>query len=305
MKNTQELSFFQTQTQNQSKNTIKQPAIIELENNLKTLKQQKQTDKTLQEIREITSKIKKQKELNKLTVSKLEINNLSHLFFFDSTNGYKKLTENSAIIYAGNIAKRIGRRVNLKTDTDNYAKSEFGTVSIILSEELVEKFSAIGITKDEELSTPHIHAFKLSEPISESYFRTLQDTLKKDSEHINQIIMPKNLIPTLFIYLKELLEILFYTIKNMPEFPRDIFGKEILKMSDEMITEYLRFTDGKISKLDLATTLYISSTKLKRKLKTFEILHLISNHNICRILEKTIAIERLSAKYYKEESIKK
>lgn len=277
-----------------------QPTIKTLEEKASLLSQAKKSKENLEKIATLKSQIKQQKELNKLTATKMEIGNLSHLIFFDSTNGYTKLTENSAVIYAGNVAKRIGRRVNLRQDTDNYAKSEFGVVSIKLSDELIEKLLAINIAKDPELSTAHIHAFKLDKPISESYLKSLQNTLKKDSEQINQIIMPGNPIPTLFIYIKELLEICYYNTKNMSEFPRQTFGEEILKIPSEMMTEYLRHADGRITKTEMAKNLYISATKLKRQMKAVEILHLISNRNICRMLERTIAIERLAAKYYKE-----
>lgn len=280
------------------------PTILELEQELHILEQQKSTKAILEKITQIKSKIKHQKELNKLTAAKLEIGNLTHLIFFDSTGGYAKLTDNSAIIYSGSIAKRLGRRVNLRQDTDNYAKSTFGVVSIRLNDSLIQKLSAINIKLDQKLSTPHIHAYKMGEPISKTHLQTLQDNLKQDAARTNKIIMPHDPIPTLFIYLKELTEICYYNTKNMPDYARHIYGEELATTINLMLKAYLRYADNRVSKQEMAMTLYGEAIKTKRQLKTIEILHLISNRNICRILERIVAIERLSTKYYKEEDAK-
>lgn len=284
-----------------SKSTKNPETISILESQLKSLAQKPKTQTNTAKIKQLTQKIKHQKELNKLTTAKLEIGNLSHLIFFDSTGGYTKLTDNSAIIYAGNIAKRIGRRVNLRQDTDNYAKSTLGIVSVRLNEELIQKLAAIGIKPDKNLSTTHIHAFKLDKPIEETFLQTLQDNIKQDLERVNKIIMPHDPIPTLFIYLKELLEITYYNTKTMPDFARHLYGEEIATTANTMLKTYLQYADARIAKPEMAKILYNGAIKIKRQMKTAEILHLISNRNICRILERTIAIERLSNKYYKEQ----
>ena len=241
------------------------------------------------------------KQQIKEKVMAMEQENYDKLLLYRSDNTYHKIVGHSALIYAGYVAKRIGRRYNLRLDTDHYAKSEDGVISIVLNDELVRKFLAIGIKQDKKNEDKDIAVFKLPQAFKEKDIAQFRELLKQDERKINAVVLPKSPIPTLYVYLDDILVMVYHNAKNMPYFGKNVVGQDMMSAAVRMYECYIRYANGRIDKKRLAELLYKDAIHLKSQMKIAEALHLISGRNICRMLEIIVAVENLSRKYYQNE----
>lgn len=246
----------------------------------------------------------KNNEINKkklkALVMKLESENYDRLIFYQSDNCYYKLAGHSALIYAGNVAKRIGRRFNLRADTDHYSKSVDGVISIVMNDVLQESLSAIKAIPDLSNKNSNIMIFKLPYKYSEEDIEQFREMTKQEERQINQIILPKSPIPTLYVYINELTEIIYHNSKNMPHFGSTTLGADIFNSICSVHRCYLNYANGFIKLDDMAKTMKKNIIYLKNQMKIVETLHLINNKSICKILEVLVATERLVTKYVKK-----
>lgn len=113
--------------------------------------------------------------------------------------------------------------------------------------------------------------------------------------------MPKSPIPILYVHLNDLITMVYFNAKNMPEFARDVIGINLAKITNKMLEKYLEYTNGLIDKETAMESIIKGTTYLKNQMKIIQTLHLISNAKICRLLETVVTIERLSRKYYNIE----
>lgn len=236
----------------------------------------------------------------KTLVMKLESKNYDRLIFYQSDNDYYKLAGHSALIYAGNIAKRIGRRFNLRADTDHYSKSVDGVISIVMNDRLRENLSVIKATIDSSNKNPHLIIFRLPYKFSEQDIEQFREWIKQEERQINQIILPKSPIPTLYTYVNELTEMIYHNSKNMSHFGGATLGTDIFNSICSMHRCYLNYANGFIKLDNMASTMKKNIIYLKNEMKIIETLHLINNKNICKILEILVATERLVTKYAKQ-----
>lgn len=272
-----------------------------LEAELFVLEEMPKTKKTNEQISGLKQQISKQKQTNKIAALEFEQDNYTHLLFYDSDKGYKKMTGHSALIYAANIARRLGRRANLREDTDHYARSDDGVVSVVLDEKLEQAMAAIKIKKDEELSTKHLHFYKLPMNFNKDQIAKFRDAMQQDSREINKILLPKSPVPTLFSYLKELNEIVYHNANNMSTLAKQTVGVGLFGKTREMLAIYLKMANGNEKTVVAYKKIYRLVVEIKSEIKTVEILHLMSNRNICRLLEKVTCIERLVSKLLRVE----
>lgn len=272
-----------------------------LEAQLLTLDGKPRTKKRSEEIRKLKQAIGEQKQKNKVAALEFELNNFSHLLFYDSDKGYRKLTGHSALIYAANVAKRIGRRANLRKDTDHYAKSEEGVVSVVLDERLEIALEAIKIKKDEALSTEHLHFFKMSTTFKESDLEKFRELLQKDSREINQMLLAKSPVPTLCNYLRDINEVIYYNCNLMPNFAKQTVGERLFEKSSRMLSIYLKLANGNEKETAAYKEIYQLMIELKSEMKTVESLRLINARSLCQLLENMVSAEKLVAKLLRNE----
>lgn len=244
------------------------------------------------------------KQSIKETVMDFEKQNHTHLLFFKSTNGYYKLAGNSVLIYAGNVAQRIGYRYNIQIDTDHYSVSPTGIISFHLTKDLEEKLASIKITKDKKKSSDNLVFFRLEKPITDDELAHFQDLVNADKHTINKMIMPKSPIPTLYDYLKELNLAIYQNSLSMPAFARETIGKTLFEISSTMLRRYLEYANTKAPESDTIRLIGNGAILIKYHMKNISDLHILHYRNICRILEPAIRIEKLTANLY-ERSLRK
>lgn len=239
----------------------------------------------------------------KLRAMELEKDNFDKLIIFDSTNGFAKIGGNSAIFYAGNIAKRIGRRFLLRNDDDHYGKSEVGIISVKYNEDLIQRLEAIDVKLDPEAEEENIHIFRFKNPFSRRELEFYREQIFQERREIDKIVLPKSPIPTLFMELKELNEICYYNFKDIPELGRRVIGEEIFRLADELLEVYIRGANEGFRGKEMLKMMKLLGS-VKYKMKNVEILRLIPARNIVRILEKGVKIEQILAKILKTTGMK-
>ncbi len=272
--------------------------IAKLEQKIKGLQVSK-TKSAKQDIDELKREIRHLQEKYKAAAMELEKNNLSELIFIDSTNGFKKLVGNSALFYTHDIAKRIGRRVNLLADTDRYSRSENGVVCLKLTGDLENSLASVFIVRSSEQQIEGLTRFMLPAKHSTKELEEIKNDANKISEQINTIVVPKSLIPTIFSDLRELNVIVFQHTQNMPPFARNIIGSELLATSDKMLLRYCETTNGDLKVEDGLLRIIKGARFIKYEMKNVESLRLMHNKTIMQILELVVRIEKEALKEYK------
>ncbi|MBQ2659967.1 hypothetical protein IJF86_00875 [Candidatus Saccharibacteria bacterium] len=228
----------------------------------------------------------------KLKVMEMEEKNLSRLIIFDSTNGFAKIAGHSAIFYAGNIAKRIGRRCLLRPDSDHYAKSEDGVVSVKYNTDLVERLEAIEIMLDDKESSEHIHIFRFKVPFSEQDLEFYRRQLLEDSRKIEKTLLVQSPIPTLYADIRDLNEIIYRNSEQMPELGKMVIGADLLRLANFLSLKYIQAANEGLTEIKAGEMLK-AARKIKYQMKNIDNLRLISARNNMRILELIIKIESI------------
>ena len=280
--------------------------IAKLEQEREKINNSKNKTKAHEEkIQEINKQIRKQKEINKITAMAIEEGNLQHLVIFESDKGFYKIAGNSAMFYAGNVAKRIGRRFTLRHDDDHYAHSKNGIISIHYADDLADLLYSIGLTDNKDLSKDGVMVFDFARPFTMADLEQFQNQLQQEQDYINKIILPKSPIPTLFAYIRDLNYILFNSCKNMQQLGRDAIGVDLMKVASGMMAKYVEIANGNAEYEEKILGILKAARYIKYQMKAVEVCHLISNRNICHILEKVAAIEKVAIKLYRTEEAKK
>lgn len=276
--------------------------ISAIEAKINTLKSSKNKN-DYKEIEKLKAEIRSLQEKYKSIAHSLEQTNYSRLIFVDSTNGFKKLIGHSALIYANDIAKRIGRRANLIADSDRYSRSVEGIVSLKLSDALISSLSSIDIILSPQQEQNGLTFFMLPRTYSQKEIEEIKNNVKKTSERITSLIIPKSPIPSIFSNLRELNFLIFINTQNMSPFGREIIGKNLASTSDKMMLRYCEIANKDLDVTDGLLRIIKGAKYIKYELKNAENLHLIHGKAIMDILILVINIETEAMKEYNKQKL--
>lgn len=162
------------------------------------------------ELRILNVALKDRQKKIKREVALFEEGNDRHLLLFESTSNYYKLIGNSALIYACAIAGRLGRRYNLRPDTDGYSNSADGVISIRDFEALSEQLKGLNIIPDLQLSHDELYFFKLPRVYSESKIDSFRKQIKISYASPSINLKKTTVAPELYMKILELQQRAFY-----------------------------------------------------------------------------------------------
>ncbi|MDO4612343.1 MAG: hypothetical protein Q4B29_02715 [Candidatus Saccharibacteria bacterium] len=222
----------------------------------------------------------------KSRVAELEKTNTSYLIAYRSTKNYYKFIDNSALFYAFDISNRIGRRFTLNNDTDSYARSEVGVISIKALDRLESQLNDVKIFRNKTKSTDEIIHFEIPKPYKFEQIQNFHTRAKEDLTRSIQVIVPKNPIPELFTTIRDLNERIYHTFKRISEpLAREAYVIPILKTAKEILTSYTNYASASES------ISYVSpTTKAGRPAKTKYTPTTPQAHNLFNLLQNNRSV---------------
>lgn len=175
----------------------------------------------------------------KKIVFEAEERNFEHLVLFlasdgDNPNQQKKfyvMGGNSAIIYAYDIAPRIGRKsVLLRPDLDNgYYKFKHGVTSISNLALLTEKLQEIGISRVLVDNNDLIVYFRLKRKYDKDEIKALLKLRRDEVKEMNKILYTKVVFPDIHRQTMELRTVVYHKLIKMTRTDREILEDKILE----------------------------------------------------------------------------
>lgn len=287
-----------------------EPSIAKLEASIAELDAQAATKPTKTITNKITSlkaEINRKKKDNKAAALPLESDNTSRLFFVESTQGWYKLTGRSALYFHFDVAPRLKRptRYNLVADSDSYANSSTGVISVRLTDEFIAELAELEIIPTDLPDNVNpsadgggIIAYKLPWSYNATEIDRLLDRLNEDNECLNALIVPKNLIPELYDLLRELSTVIYHNCRTFPDpFARDTIGKDLMEKAGNTLQRYLEVANG-ANDLELGLRSILKNLcYIRYSLVTISELHLIQSKRILKIGTNTVLAERIIRKY--------
>ena len=209
-----------------------------------------------------------------------EKKNQDHLILFlasDGENPAKKqkfyiLGGNSAIIYAYEIAARIGKkRVNLRPDLDlGDCKFREGICLISDLELLAEKLKTIGIERAKITtndSSNKIVAFKLSRKYAQSEIRQMLKVHQEEVEKVNQLLYPTVLFPDIHQLILVLKKDTYHKVMRLDKTNREVLEDKIIMPIFRLGDLYTLMAHGdidiKTAKEELLKTTHIMMDRVK------------------------------------------
>ncbi len=227
-----------------------------------------------------------------------EKNNQQFLQFVDSTKGYKRIYDHSAIIFKHDIAPSIGyKTANLQPDIlSTKTKATYGSISFKNFDNLAEKLQKIGIKEYKKKNMPGLIYYKLPKKYSQNEIEEIAKKLTEEKNQISKIISVKNPNPTLFFHLLTLEKTIYENSKKFHEIARTTIGQKIVNLSCECLDSYLLHANSNQNNSKLLQKIQINLLMLRYKMKTIENLNLIETKNLRRILDEIVILEQITNK---------
>ena len=197
-------------------------------------------------------------EERKNIVFEAEKRNFEHLVLFLASDGEDPKKEkkfyvmggNSAIIYVGEIASRIGRReVFLKPDHDRTVNIfANGVTKIADIEAFTENMKRLKIERVEKNSSKWIVYYKLPHKYTEEEISKMLKRIKADRKKLNEVVYAKLLFPSVNKQILKLKPLVYHAVIKMERTARETLGDEIMRPVFEMADAYALMTNGCVEK---------------------------------------------------------
>lgn len=177
-------------------------------------------------------------EKRKKIVFEAEERNFQHLVLFLASDGnvpgkekkFYNMGGNSAIIYAYDIAPRIGKKdIALRPDLDNGRyKFKTGVTSIANLELLTEKLAKIGIERLPDKNGGLIVCFRLKNKYTKDMIKTLVDVHRDKIKEVNQMLYTNVLFPDIHVLAMDLRTTVYHKMMNVSRTDREVLQDQIL-----------------------------------------------------------------------------
>ena len=174
----------------------------------------------------------------KKIVFEAEERNFEHLVLFLASDVYNPNTKkkfyimggNSAIIYAYDIAPRIGRKnVMLRPDLDNgYYKFKHGVTAVADLVLLTEKLQEIGIERVPTKNNDLIVYFRLKRKYENAEIKSLLKVHRDEVKEMNKILYTNVVFPDIHRQTMELRTVVYHKMIKMARTDREILQDRIL-----------------------------------------------------------------------------
>lgn len=294
--------------------------IHELEKELSRL--QKSKTKNKEEVTAINLAIHNRLRGIKERAMNFEQSNNRYILLFASSQNFYKMAGNSVLFYAQDLSSRLGRRVEPRTDRDDYFSSEFGTVSIRDLTRLTKQFQELGILLDEEKSDNELLFFKVKRAYSKLKINQFAEAAKRDAQDLINLISTENPLPELYLQINELDKNIYYSVHRISSKDPDCqTGGQLIKISQEIIHDYfclaktvsepdLRYSEYRLlrpakpgSEPTSATTFFLAQIiarigYIQSILKHIENVKMMQKDDIRKISLSSVTIEKIATREY-------
>ncbi len=185
-------------------------------------------------------------------VHEVEKENYSRIYLFPSKGNtddeWYKTAGRSLLFYKYYLAPRLGREVNIQSDTDKYRKFKYGVGSARWGKKLIAE--AKGLKYDVEVIDYGIIVVELGKTYTKKEFRELVQLSEADRIKARRMIKPKLNYPKVIAEINELNRLLPPKVKKLAEPYRSIYGPELLKPAVELVKIYHRMANGRMERHD-------------------------------------------------------
>ena len=249
--------------------------------------------------------LRQEEELNKRELLERERENYTQLLMLKCYNGWLKAYDNSAMVLSTWLDGRLGRPYKRNDDAGYGKKAKYGVVSVPPNSvaELIWGLEKTGIkmTFDSEW----VLEFNIGERISkEEMVRMLhEDELIIDK--VNQLVMPKEILPILRSSVKMLLDFVHTQVLNQKITTRDVFLNDVERRAVEMNKMVIATSRGRI---DINTCLDEVGTfaeEMYEDATTMSDLRLITARQYKEFVDLIKHVESEQARAIKRQAIKK
>lgn len=184
-----------------------------------------------------------------------EEKNFSKLFIIHEKENWWKMIGHSAILFHYEVSKWIGMKSKLQPDTDYDAKSEDGVVNIRDVYLLDSKLTGVKVNLLE--ATPDYRIYNIGKKYTLADIAALRKTTELEWAKINKIILPREIFPSLFVSLKELLRKMYFSTRQLETYARTALGEEMLRRVAALMREYSLLA----CRTGLSTTNFLDETE--------------------------------------------
>lgn len=189
-------------------------------------------------------------EILKQQVKELEKKNFSKLLLFHSGQDWYKMTSNSLLIFVNKIAPKLSGKPNILPDND-YTKTTFseGYVSFHGIETIKKRLEKLDVLKDFR-KTEDAAVFELNFSVSETEMKEFRRKLFDDQERAVSLLRPElSIEPKFYTKFRHILRRSFEATRKMPVYEREMFGKKILDLAEELVDIYLSINKSATSEV--------------------------------------------------------
>lgn len=151
----------------------------------------------------------------KRRASEFELNNYTHLLFFDSTDGFCKIIGNSLVMYRKKFGPRMNRKISVQYDDDSYHRSKDGVVISKLTPVFIGQLRKLGAVLDKERSTSELHFYRLPNAVSLAEMKKLRDEIYHDTHSVSGKLVRGEVMPEATQAIDELLRLVYHSCKRV------------------------------------------------------------------------------------------
>lgn len=235
--------------------------------------------------REMAKKIKAE-------VFQLEKKNDSHLYVFRSTEGWWKIGGRSALFFKYRVCPKIGLKYELRNDRDFYYSFREGIISIKSPESLEEKLKSLKIYK-KGVEKGYIVFDLPFGPISDEQVKEMRNLEKDTLREINTIVNPAEVLIKTLPQARLVQKSLFELCRKLDEPTRELIGRDIVHLSNNMMDRILCVCKGSIPKRSLPATVKGANVQISTRIMLLMDEKRVDVKNGAKILKHLEFLERL------------
>lgn len=198
--------------------------------------------------KEVNELRKKFQKMKRFALEKEKTNNQQVIFVpcIMDDKGFYKAYNISALYYGYRVADRVGRKAQVRPDTDSYSKA-LHTVSLANMPKFIEEFKRIA-NVDLEITDDGIHIFTLREPLSEDEIGMLRRTEQMRRDTLHGVLRPAAMDPKTFNEIMTLVRQVAPKVKKLDRQNYYLYGEEMQKSLQKILKIYYNFADGIIDR---------------------------------------------------------
>lgn len=176
-----------------------------------------------------------------------EKENYTKLAFLKSNrDGWYKGWDHTAIIFAHELADKIGVKARFLVDRDYNYPARYGFVSIPNMEKVATLLSGLGVKKSYEKDDMVV--FVLNKKYTEDDIQAMLENEQMIVEEANQLFLPKEKMPQLKQQLQDLARCVYEMVRKMEKTGREAFGNVMVREAGLLIRDFYLMANDKIGR---------------------------------------------------------